>query len=141
MPRTIHLLVTIELDADDDRTADEVRADIERELAADLADVVLLTHTGDDHEPAVDPAARQRAEDAARQRTRYLTAVITALMRNDPAVQPYLSPLCPECDQVPEPEDGIHVVLGAAVVIGCEGYWVINPNRIGIPNPNWQPQQ
>jgi hypothetical protein len=25
-------------------------------------------------------------------------------------------------------------------VVGCEGYWVINPNAVGIPSPNWQPQ-
>jgi hypothetical protein len=140
MPRTVHLLVTIELDADDDRTAEDVRVGVEQDLSADLADVVLLAHTGTDHEPTADPAGRQRADDAARKRTRYLAAVVTALMRNDPAVQPYLSPVCPECGQLPEPEDGIHIVLGAAVVIGCEGYWVINPNVIGIPSPNWQPQ-
>ena len=32
------------------------------------------------------------------------------------------------------------VVVGAVVVVGCEGYWVINPNVVGIPSPNWQPQ-
>jgi len=61
-------------------------------------------------------------------------------MRHDPAVQPYLSPICPECGHIPEPEDGIHIVLGA-VVISCEGYWVINPNVVGIPSPNRQPQE
>ena len=62
-------------------------------------------------------------------------------MRRDPALEPYLSPVCPECGHVPEREEGIHVVVGAAaVVIGCEGYWVINPNVVGIPRPSWQPQ-
>jgi hypothetical protein len=140
MRRVIHLLATIELEPDDDRTADEVRAEIERELSADTVDVVLLAHTKDDLEWPVDAVARQRVQDAARGRTRYLAAVITALMRRDPAVQPYLSPICPECGKVPEADDGIHVVLGTAVVIGCEGYWVINPNAVGIPRPNWQPQ-
>jgi len=139
MRRTVHLLITIELDLDDDRTADDVRADIERELSADLANVVLLRHTNIDLEHPVDAAARQRVEDAASDQTGYLAAVVTALMRRDPAVWPYLSPICPECGQVPEAADGIHVVLGAAVVIGCEGYWVINPNAVGIPKPNWQP--
>ncbi len=145
MPRTIRLLVTIDMNDDDDRTGEQVRGDIERELSADLADVALLGTWPDIDADltagSADPAIRERAAAAARERTAYLAAVITALMRKDPALQPYLSPLCPECDQMPEPEDGIHVVLGAAVVIGCEGYRVINPNVVGIPSPNWQPQE
>ncbi len=145
MPRTIRLLVTIEMDDDDDRSGEAVRGDIERELSGDLADVALLgTWPDTDADltatPA-NPAAPQRASAARLELTAYLAAVITALIRNDPAVQPYLSPICPECDQMPQPQDGIHVVLGAAVVIGCEGYWIINPNVVGIPNPNWQPQE
>jgi hypothetical protein len=140
MDRTVYLLVTVDLDDDDDRGAEEVRADVERQLAADLATVRLLAQGHDEMAPLRDPAARSRATQAAQERTAYLAAVITAMMRHDPAVQPYLSPLCPECNQIPEPEDGIHIVLGAAVVIGCEGYWVINPNVVGIAKPNWQPQ-
>lgn len=142
MARTVHLMVTIELEDDDDRTAEEVRADIGRELSADLADVILLTHLHDDGAGPrpVDTAGRQRAERAARERTAYLAAVVRALMRRDQALEPYLSPICSECGQMPEPEDGDHVVLGAAVVIGCEGYWVVNPNVVGIHRPNWQPQ-
>jgi len=66
--------------------------------------------------------------------------VLAAMMRHDPRLAPYPSPICPECDELPPPEDGVHTVLGATVVVGCEGYWVINPNVVGIPNPNWQPQ-
>ena len=144
MLRIVHLLVAIELDDEDDRTAEEVRADVERQLSADLAGVILLTHPHHDNGTAaahsVEAAGRQRAEDAARERTAYLAAVIRALMRRDPALEPYLSPVCPECGHVSEQEDGIHVVLGAAVAIACEGYWVINPNVVGIPRPSWQPQ-
>ena len=141
MLRTVHLLVTIELD-DDDRTTEEVRADVELDLSAELATVILLSHSHDDDTTAprpVDPAGRQRAEHADRERTAYLAAVIRALMRRDPTLEPYLSPICPECNEIPEQEDGIHIVLGAVVVIGCEGYWVINPNVVGIHRPNWQP--
>jgi len=142
--RRVYLLATIDLDADDDRTVEEIRDDIERQLADDMAEVVLLAHTDDEHSLAAaggEPVARhQRDDDHARERTAYLAAVIRALIRHDPTVQPYLSPICPECDEVPGPEDGIHVVLGAAVVIGCEGYWVINPNLVGIDRPTWQPQ-
>jgi hypothetical protein len=144
MSRTIHLLVAIDLDDGDDRTVEQARADVERRLGADPAGVILLTHPHDDNAAAaprsVDPARRHRAEDAARERAAYLAAVIRALLRRDQALQPYLSPVCPECGQVPGQDDGDHVVLGAAVVIGCEGYRVINPNVVGIPSPNWQPQ-
>ncbi len=144
MDRTVYLLVTIDLDDDDDRGGEEVRADVERQLAADLANnpatVRLLAQWHDETAPLRDSAARSRATHAAQQRTAYLATVITAMMRHDPALQPYLSPLCPECNQIPEPEDGIHIVLGAAVVIGCQGYWVINPNAVGIAKPNWQPK-
>ncbi len=141
MPRTVQLLVTIELDHDDYRPAQEVSDDIERELAGDLAQVVLIGTTGDDGlPPSPDPAVIERDARAAKELTAYLAAVIRAMMRHDPAITAYLSPTCPECGQHAQPEDGVHVVLGAAVVVGCEGYWVINPNAVGIPNPNWQPQ-
>jgi hypothetical protein len=35
-----------------------------------------------------------------------------------------------------------HVVGGrngrVVVLIGCEGYWCLDPNRLGIEDPNWQ---
>jgi len=137
----VHLLVTIELDDDDHRPAQEVLDDIERELAGDLAQVVLIGTTGDDGLPqSQDPAIIEREARAAKDLTAYLAAVIRAMMRHDPAITAYLSPTCPECGQHAQPEDGQHVVLGSAVVVGCEGYWVINPNAVGIANPNWQPQ-
>jgi hypothetical protein len=141
LPRTVHLLVAIEVE--DDRTAEEVRAAVERELSADLADVLLLTHSHDDGAAPrpVDLAGRQRAERVACERTAYLAAVIRALMRREPTLESYLSPICPECGQIPEQGDGDHVVLGAALVIGCEGYWLINPNAVGIHRSNWQPQE
>ena len=147
MPRTVHLLVTIELD--DDRTAEQLRADIDRKLRDDLASVTLLTQSHDNTAaapPSAEPAERQRAErqradPEARERAVYLAAVITALTRRDPALEPYMSPICPECDQIPDPDDDDgHVVLGAVVVIACEGYLVINPNVVGIHRPTWQPQ-
>ena len=140
MPRTVHLLVTAELD--DDRSAEQLRADVERQLGTDLASVILLTHAqANDTAPrSAEPAGRHRVDPAVLERAAYLAAVITALMRSDPAVDPYVSPICPECGQIPEPGDDGHVVLGAIVAIGCEGYWVINPNVVGIHRPTWQPQ-
>ncbi len=142
MPRTVRLLVTIDLDDDDHRSTEEIRDDVKRQLAGDLADVVLIAHTDDDGiPPSPDPAIREREDRAAKDLTAYLAAVLAAMMRHDPRVAPYLSPICPECDELPPPEDGVHLVLGATVAVGCEGYWVINPNVVGIPNPHWQPQQ
>lgn len=141
MPRTAHLLVTIEFD--DDRTAEQLRADVERRLGADLASVTLLGHPHDDTaaaQPSAEPAERQPADAATRDTDAYVYAVVAALARRDPALGPYVSPICPECDQIPDPDDDGHVVLGAVVVIGCEGYWVINPNVVGIHCPTWQPQ-
>jgi hypothetical protein len=141
MSRTVRLLVTIDLDDDDHRAADEVRADVERQLAGDLADVALIAATDDDGiPPSPDPAIIERDARTAKALTDYLAAVMRAMMRNDPRLAPYLSPICPECGQLAGAEDGMHIVLGAVVVVGCEGYWVINPNVVGIASPNWQPQ-
>jgi hypothetical protein len=62
------------------------------------------------------------------------------MTRHDPSIAEYLSPTCPECGHSAPPDDGAHVVLGNAVVIGCEGYCVIDPNAVGVPRLNWQPQ-
>ena len=140
MPRTVRLLVTIDLDDDDRRPADEVRADAERQLAGDLADVTLIAVTDDGIPSSADPAIVERDARTAKALTDYLAAVTRAMMSSDTRVAPYLSPICPECGQLAGPEDGVHIMLGAVVVVGCEGYWVINPNVFGIPSPNWQPQ-
>ncbi len=65
MDRTVYLLVTIDLDDDDDRDAEEVRAEVEQQLAADLATVRLLGGRHDETAPPRDPAARVRASQAA----------------------------------------------------------------------------
>jgi hypothetical protein len=50
MPRTVHLLVTIELA--DGRTAEQLRADVERKLGADQTSVTLLNNPLDKHRRA-----------------------------------------------------------------------------------------
>lgn len=138
--RTVYLLVTIDLDTDDVSDAEEIRAFAEQQLSGDSATVILLTQTTADLTPPVDPVTQERPQDEGRELTGYLAAVITALLRRDTQVVSYLSPVCPQCGQLPEAEDGIHIVLGGAVVVGCKGYWVINPNLVGIPRPSWQPE-
>src|SRR6266508_1944939 len=61
---------------------------------------------------------REREDRAAKDLTAYLAAVLAAMMRHDPRLAPYPSPICPECDELPPPEDGVHTVLGATVVVG-----------------------
>jgi hypothetical protein len=55
---------------------------------------------------------------------------------------------CPECgsdfsDTDEAYEDNEHIILALAsdtyaVVVACEGYYVINPNLVGIDSANWQ---
>lgn len=54
---------------------------------------------------------------------------------------------CPECDSdfadVDEAhEDTEHIIITLtsdtfAVVVACEGYFMVNPNLVGIDSPNW----
>ena len=79
----------------------------------------------------------------------YITAV-------DEAVQSgrYEGPLttrCPECgtrfhDLDEAYEDSEHIIMTTtsdtmAVLVGCEGYFVVDPNGVGIPSPNWTPAE
>ncbi|MFL4491699.1 hypothetical protein ACJ6WD_10635 [Streptomyces sp. VTCC 41912] len=65
----------------------------------------------------------------------YLSAVRQAPLA---LIERYLTSVCTECDEhvVPSDLDG-HVLIGSSVVIGCEGYWLVDPNVVGISNPNW----
>jgi hypothetical protein len=57
--------------------------------------------------------------------------------------------VCPECGQDAEKvtHDADHIVIGQKtggetlyyVIIGCEDYWTVNPNELGIDSPNWEP--
>ncbi|MET0416573.1 MAG: hypothetical protein ABW022_11200 [Actinoplanes sp.] len=56
---------------------------------------------------------------------------------------------CPECgvdfDNLDDVyADDQHIIMlttidTPAVVVGCEGYFVVDPNLVGIVSPNWQP--
>jgi hypothetical protein len=139
MARTVRLLVVLGLDDDDDRRSDEISEDVRRQLAGDAAEVVVIAAT-DDGPPPTDPDAVAREARHSQEVIAYLTAVIAALTRRDPSIAAYVSPTCPECGRSPRPDEGAHIILGDAVAIGCEGYWVINPNAVGIRKPQWQPQ-
>jgi hypothetical protein len=142
--RPVYLLVTVDLEDDDHRDFAEICDDLERQLAGGspvvTADVVLLGGTDDGLPSSPDPATAQRQALAGKELTAYLGAVIRAMIRSDPRIARYLSPICPECGRLAATEDGVHIVLGSVVVVGCEGYRVINPNAVGIPDPDWQPR-
>ena len=65
----------------------------------------------------------------------------------DPAViAPYRTGTCPECEE-PAAGEGLvlcgdgefaHVVLDGAVVLGCEGFWIVNPAVLGMDPGSWE---
>lgn len=60
------------------------------------------------------------------------------------AVLRTLSEVCPECGETPAITcDSDHVLdeSGTYVLVGCEGYLVVDPNALGFDMPNWQPQE
>lgn len=88
---------------------------------------------------------------------RYLAGVARLLLRPQPdwamkPVRPYLTDRCPECGEkiVGVMDDGTHTWVSSGldpstgegpstyVVMGCEGYLVINPTVVGLPRDNWQ---
>lgn len=55
-----------------------------------------------------------------------------------------ITSVCPECREYVDSSDPAHVtapagiVDGIAVLIGCEGYHVINPARVGLDDTGWE---
>jgi hypothetical protein len=57
--------------------------------------------------------------------------------------------VCPECRQDAEDirHDADHIVIGQKieaetlyyVIIGCEGYWTVDPKKVGLKRGNWEP--
>lgn len=71
----------------------------------------------------------------AERQDRYLEAAAQAITSHDPAVTPYLTTTCPECGW----EDSAnHGRVRDYITLGCEGYWVISPNVLGISMLLWQ---
>lgn len=83
---------------------------------------------------------------------RYLAKAVEMVTTPQPPeimeqLRPYLTNRCTECNEIIDifDGDGGHAVVtdgqdgtGAYVVIGCEGYWLINPNLVGFRNLQWQ---
>jgi hypothetical protein len=72
----------------------------------------------------------------------YLMAVIQTVVIEGRTDIP-LTTTCPECDERVDMFGGYNHISVAltegthAVVIGCEGYWIVNPALVGIDSPNW----
>lgn len=63
----------------------------------------------------------------------------------------YLINTCPECGSTfttwTDATSDLHIVINIAndwepkkyaVIVGCEGYWVINPEVVGVDASNWE---
>lgn len=88
--------------------------------------------------------------------THYVMSVQGALEDGDRIDPKYLTDRCPEClGRVTWLDTGNHLVVPVKeypthpfrvqandwdvyVVIGCEGYWVVNPESVGVPSRTWQ---
>lgn len=78
------------------------------------------------------------------QEREYLAAVKRASL---PEIAEYLRTRCPECDRklsdLPIGDDSRedykdeHTMIGPFILIGCEGYLIINPLALGLTKPNW----
>ena len=73
----------------------------------------------------------------------YLARICAVLSNPSQAekIAPWLTTTCVECKEVPAPDDLHHVIvetlIGRYVVIGCELYWVINPEALGLKRGRW----
>jgi len=78
------------------------------------------------------------AEPTRADEARYLAAAVAAIDAGDDSIEPWLTCECDECGEEPDATDPDHVLHAGYVLIGCEGYWHIDPNRLGIPSPRWE---
>jgi hypothetical protein len=77
----------------------------------------------------------------------YLAQYLLASRKGDNPARPWQTTICPECGEIPTQNrmGGLngdmpytHILdADGFVLIGCEGYWVINPNVINTYSPNW----
>jgi hypothetical protein len=74
-------------------------------------------------------------------------AALVDIALTDGKISGPLTSTCPECesnfaDSDEAHEDTEHIIVATtsdtfAVVVACEGYFVVNPNLVGIDSPNW----
>jgi len=77
----------------------------------------------------------------------YLARYLVESAKPDSRAKIWQTVICPECGDIPTPSrmgglngDSVYThILDADgfVLIACEGYYVINPNAIGLNQPGW----
>lgn len=71
--------------------------------------------------------------------TDYLAAARIEIVEGPDNVRPWLTLRCTECGHIPDAGDTVHTLSDDGyVLIGCEGYWLINPARLGLDAGQWQ---
>lgn len=91
------------------------------------------------------PGQRQD-QAAANELAAYVAKAQAAIL--DGTIKPEnLAVTCTECGveatEVQDDDDAYHVLAQTpkghiVVVLGCEGYWMVDPNVLGFDRPNWQ---
>jgi len=67
----------------------------------------------------------------------YLAQVEAAYAVEPLQLSPWLTNICPECDGS-WGEDSHELIEGTDLIaIGCQGYWIISPEAVGLPLGNW----
>lgn len=66
----------------------------------------------------------------------YVGRVAAALLAGE--LPPVLRVDCPTCGQ-DYPNPATHVVIDDEVVLACDGYRVVDPNAVGLSDPEWKP--
>jgi len=95
---------------------------------------------GGDEDTATKGAALAYSWHWERAHSDYVTRVRAALFGPDAALEaiaPWLTRTCTECGMVPAEGDTEHVVINGAVVFGCEGYALVRPAAVGLPDQKW----
>lgn len=71
----------------------------------------------------------------------YIERIEQAIEQGRTGVCQSLTRVCPECelevDAMIDEHEWEHGMIGPWVIVGCEGYYVIDPNLVGIDSPNW----
>lgn len=78
---------------------------------------------------------------------RYVLACVEAIVAEKLPVEAKRD-ICPECmEKVTQLNSSNHIVRVSiprdevVLIIGCEGYWVIDPNLVGMNDSTWLPPE
>lgn len=71
---------------------------------------------------------------------KYAETVYDALPSLEESHPEALRKKCPECAEVVDEalDPATHTVMDGYVIVGCEGYFVVDPELVGLPRGNWE---